>query len=68
MNWLKIGGGIRVSKIDHQFFSNFFHVDLVQILQGLKIPNAQHGPAGTDSTSLNIYILSGFQVDYHRGA
>ena len=39
LNWLKIGGVLRVSELDHQFFVFllFFHVNLVQILQGSKI-------------------------------
>ena len=39
LNWLRIGGVLRVSELDHQFFVFllFFHVDLVQILQGSKI-------------------------------
>ena len=33
VNWLKIGGVVRVSELDHQFF---FYIDLVQILQKSK--------------------------------
>ena len=44
VNWLKIGGVVQVSELDHQFFvfHLFFHVDLVQLLQGSKItPHAK---------------------------
>ena len=46
-----MGGVVQVSEMDHQFFVfHFFHVDLVQILQGSKIPLGDYGPAGPDST------------------
>ena len=53
VNCSKIEGVVQVSELDHQFFVFllFFHVDLVQILQGSKLPLGEYSPAGPDSTS-----------------
>ena len=52
VNWLIIGDVVRVSKIDHQFFSLFFFTQTwYKSYRDLKLPLGQYGHAGLDSTS-----------------
>ena len=58
VNLLKIGGGVTsFCSRPPIVFLTFFHVDLVQILQGSKITPHANGPAGPDSTRNTTLVL-----------
>ena len=58
VNCLKIGGVVRVSELDHQFFFFFSRRPGTNSTGGLKLPLGQYGHVGLYSTSTSLAAFS----------